>query len=469
MGLAFNRVHQGDARLLAQRLPDHSLAVTLTSPPYWGLKDYGVPHQIGWEQDYQDYLGDLVGIFRHVYRATRATGSLWVVLDTLRSNGRLKLLPFEFADCLEREAGWVPQDVIIWDKGKTLPWSHTGRMRNRFEYILCFSKGKSFKYEISRLKEVDLKEWWVKYPERYNPKGKVPPNIWNLPIPVQGSWSPNGLRHACPFPVSLVERILLLTTDAREGQIVFDPFAGSGIVPALAEAMGRGFLGFELNPKFIEMYRTLVRSLVRRQWALRSAELDTLEGKRKALADQILRLRLTKYPKEVIKQVCKSLRASDALFGGALAVSPGKAQERLGNTKKHHLVSLRVILLLRNVENRPRVERAVRRIMSRPPLSKFGIDAQVLVLPLAHVAHLRPGFGLKPTDVLWVYTKGRTHKYRRQTSLVRWLQGLESRGGDGNAGASFPVIASNVRVSQKLQRTWSQGHKHAHGDGLVTD
>ena len=273
MGLAFNRVHRGDARILAQRLPDHSLTVTLTSPPYWGLKDYGVPHQIGWEQDYQDYLGDLVAIFRHVYRATRAAGSLWVVLDTFRSDGRLKLLPFEFAQCLERGVGWVPQDVIIWDKGKTLPWSHAGRMRNQFEYILCFSKGKSFKYEVDRLKEVDPKGWWVKYPERYNPDGKVPANIWTLPIPVQGSWSSNGLRHACPFPTSLVERILLLTTDARQGHVVFDPFAGSGIVPALAEAMGRGFLAFELNAGFVRMYRNVVRKLVRTQWLRRSEEL----------------------------------------------------------------------------------------------------------------------------------------------------------------------------------------------------
>lgn len=233
--LTFNHIYRGDARELASRLPDRSIAVTLTSPPYWNMKNYGVAEQIGWEQDYDQYMEDLISIFQHVYRATKDSGSLWVVLDTFKAKGRLKLLPFEFSDRLQDKTGWIPQDVIIWDKGRTLPWSRTGQMRNQFEYLLCFSKQKNFKYEIDRLKEIELKEWWVKYPERYNPKGKVPANIWTLPIPVQGSWSTNGLRHACPFPISLVERVLLLTTDPKPDHIVFDPFAGSGIVLALAE------------------------------------------------------------------------------------------------------------------------------------------------------------------------------------------------------------------------------------------
>lgn len=118
------------------------------------MKDYGVPGQIGRGQDYQDYLKDLAVIFQHVHRATRDSGSLWVVLDTFKVEGRLKLLPFEFSHLLEQETGWMLQDVIIWNKGKTLPWSRTGQLRNQFEYLLCFSKSRKFKYEIDRLKEI---------------------------------------------------------------------------------------------------------------------------------------------------------------------------------------------------------------------------------------------------------------------------------------------------------------------------
>ena len=219
-----SQVYEGDARELAPLLPNRSIAVTLRSPPYWAMKDYGIPGQIGREQGYQEYLNDLVMIFQHVHRATRDTGSLWVVLDTFKVQGRLKLLPFEFSNLLEQQTGWTLQDIIIWDKGKTLPWSRIGQLRNQFEYLLCFSKSRKFKYEIDRLKEIELKEWWVKYPERYNPKGKVPSNIWDVPIPVQGSWNTNGLRHACPFPLTLVERVLLLTTDATRDHVVLDPF-----------------------------------------------------------------------------------------------------------------------------------------------------------------------------------------------------------------------------------------------------
>jgi len=71
--LAFGQVYEGDARELAPRLPDRSIAVTLTSPPYWGMKDYGVTGQIGRGQEFQEYMKDLAAIFQHVHRATRDT------------------------------------------------------------------------------------------------------------------------------------------------------------------------------------------------------------------------------------------------------------------------------------------------------------------------------------------------------------------------------------------------------------
>ncbi len=111
----FNHIYKGDARELASKLPDRSIAVTLTSPPYWNMKNYGVAGQLGWEQGYDQYMADLISIFRHVYRATKDSGSLWVVLDTFKAKGKLKLLPFEFSDRLQNETGWIPQDVIIWD------------------------------------------------------------------------------------------------------------------------------------------------------------------------------------------------------------------------------------------------------------------------------------------------------------------------------------------------------------------
>src|SRR3990172_5450093 len=407
--LGFNKIYSGDARILAPRLADESITATITSPPYWGLKNYGVKHQIGWAQDYGEYLNDLVLIFRHVHRATVPSGSLWIVLDTFRENGRLRLLTFEVSERLQDEIGWVLQDVIVWDKGKTLPWSRVGQMRNQFEYLLCFSKTKAFKYEIDRLKEMDLKEWWVKYPERYNPRGKVPSNIWTLPIPVQGSFSSNGLRHACPFPIPLVERVLLLTTDSQRSNVVLDPFAGSGIVLALAEQMRRGFLGFELNPKFIEMYKGTVRKFARQEWASRSKELNTIEQRRRVLQEKIVCLRLTKYPRTLLKRLNASRELDLSMVRGVVAVAPGGLGKVKPKSRPNHLVSLKVFLVLDELRDRRALENTIHKVTSRPPLSKFGIVADVSVLTTRDIQTLQPSFGLSSKEPLWLYRQGNTY------------------------------------------------------------
>src|SRR5574337_349445 len=122
--MRFCEIYEGDARILAPKLADESVSVTITSPPYWGLKDYGVKGQIGWDQDYDQYLSDLVSIFRHVYRATVPSGSLWIVLDTFKRNGTLRLLPFEVSERLRKEIGWLLQDIIVWDNRNQKPKRH---------------------------------------------------------------------------------------------------------------------------------------------------------------------------------------------------------------------------------------------------------------------------------------------------------------------------------------------------------
>src|SRR2546421_261661 len=127
------------------------------------------------------------------------------------TSGRTLLLPWEIIRSAQ-EGGWTFEDLVIWDKGRSLPWTHKGHFRGVFEYILLFGKSKLTHFEIGRARETDdLSPYWVKYPERYNPNGKSPSDIWHFPIPVQGSWSRNGIRHFCPFPLSMVARMISLT------------------------------------------------------------------------------------------------------------------------------------------------------------------------------------------------------------------------------------------------------------------
>ena len=136
-----NQYHIGDARSISEFFPSEEFVdVTITSPPYWNLKNYGSRQQVGFGQTYESYLDDLEQIFTSIYRVTKRTGSLWVVADTIKHKGELKLFPFDLADRLKK-IGWIHHDIIIWNKDKSLPWSHRGKLRNIFEYILFFSKG----------------------------------------------------------------------------------------------------------------------------------------------------------------------------------------------------------------------------------------------------------------------------------------------------------------------------------------
>ena len=157
-----SRYHCRDARELSSILHRECIDVTITSPPYWALKDYGASKQIGTKQSYEDYLLSLQNIFRQIFANTKQSGSLWVIADTFKHRSKIKLLPFELVNILE-PVGWKLCDIIIWNKTKTLPWSRKAQLRNIFEYILFFTKSGSFKYYLDRVKEPEhLKQWWVK-------------------------------------------------------------------------------------------------------------------------------------------------------------------------------------------------------------------------------------------------------------------------------------------------------------------
>ncbi|MFD1464224.1 DNA-methyltransferase, partial [Paenibacillus farraposensis] len=238
----------------------------VTSPPYWDMKQYGNVKQTGFQQTYEEYLDDIEQTFNSLYKLSKETATLYVNSDTLKRDGKIIRLPDDIARRLEN-VGWIHQDIIIWDKGKTLPWSRKGQMRNIFEYIYVFTKSKHYKYYIERIKTVDeLKEWWIDYPERYNPEGKVPDNIWEHFIPTQGSWGTKKdfgdkeFKHACPFPPDMMARIIKLSSD--EGDVVFDPYAGTGVLLATAQNLNRRFLGLDTNPDYKQIFEQVTKPLI---------------------------------------------------------------------------------------------------------------------------------------------------------------------------------------------------------------
>lgn len=429
-----------DAASMIAALPDISVDLTITSPPYGSMKDYGASGQIGFGQTYEEYLNSLVNVFAVLFRKTAPTGSLWVVADTFKENSQLRLLPFDLANRLN-SVGWSLRDIIIWDKTKTLPWSGWGQLRRTFEYILFFAKTSSFKYYISRIKEPDnLKEWWVKYPERYSPEGKVPTSIWSFPIPVQGSWAKTRLRHFCPFPASLVERIITLTTD--KGDCVLDPFAGSGVVLAQAKAMGRRYLGCDVNKSYKEQFKSVTAELVNHRWLNRKEKRVQNGTRQAALAENISKLRQTKFPKELFKRLKSALGETKVKTIKAILADG----ERLKNPPAPHLFSkLEIYIVCDGGTPVAAIEAAARQIACKPPLSKYGILANIYVI-CANNGDLQY---IPTRQRRFIYEEGATHYYVDAIRRRDWLNSVPQ------TWKRIPPVICNIGVRQALTRTWA--------------
>jgi DNA modification methylase len=437
-----NKYYCVDARKLNTVLRNNSIDVTITSPPYGSQKDYGSNKQIGYGQSYEEYLASLEDIFNQVFYCTRDSGSLWVVADTFKNKTKIKLLPFDLIRILEG-TGWKLRDIMIWNKTKTLPWSRKGQLRNTFEYIIFLTKTNRYKYYVERIKEPeDLKEWWVRYPERYSPEGKVPTNIWTFPIPVQGSFSNNNFHHACPFPRELVERILLLTTDP--GDCVLDPFAGSGVVLAQAYWMQRRYVGFDVNRKYVKQFHKHVKRSIGRDWKKLRLVRSHLDSKRQILARQILKLREVKFPKALFN-LLKTREKRFALneIQGILAIYSPLAYNR----KRYELAKAIIYILCDGNLNYRQIERKTRDLLKRPPLSKYGIVPEVHATPSASFLQTEGGVLLGEQD-LFIYTNGATYMVNGKVKLRDWLSKQRK------PWKRVPPILTNIEVHQPIIRTW---------------
>ncbi|MCU7615890.1 site-specific DNA-methyltransferase [Chryseobacterium sp. PBS4-4] len=357
-----NKVYNADSRKLLEKL-DKKITVktTITSPPYFDMKDYGNDNQIGFGQNYQDYLNDLQKIFHDIYKITEDDGSLWIVIDTFKRENQVVTLPFDLSNKL-KETGWLLQDIIIWKKDKTVPWSKNGFVQRKFEYILFFTKSKDFIYNKDRVRNFDtdqLKKWWVKYPERYNPKGKALDEIWEFSIPVQGSWGDQYVRHFCPLPKEMVSQMIELSTNNDD--IVLDPFAGSGSVLFQSAVMHRNYVGFELNNDFIEMFSDYFRKTfnkARKEYDL----LQNLTGQNE-FESRILDLRVLKYAKLLIRDIDKVFSTYFKIF--ALKIGKGDG--------KHKILKVNYTLV-GEFDNEDEIIVKINEIILKPPFSKFGIE-----------------------------------------------------------------------------------------------
>ena len=307
-----------DSRNIEKVFKKHKIEkpdLIITSPPYFDVKNYEeAKKQIGFGQDYSEYLKDTITIFQKCYELSSPNATFWMISDTIKKDGITIPLPFD----LHREltvsfsSTWKLKDLIIWNKTKNIPWNAKGRFKNHFEYIFFYVKTGKYKFNIDKIREVaNLKKWWLTYPERYNPRGKPPSNIWEFITPIRG-WGNGYLNHVCPFPFPLVERIISISTDEKD--LIFDPFAGSGSTIAMAYAMNRNSVGIDINKKYKERFEEEVLIGAHRYWIKREEELKSIDEKIKEFKLNNIELRKNKLGSIAIQWIKQNFVTSNPIF-----------------------------------------------------------------------------------------------------------------------------------------------------------
>ena len=278
-------------------LPDASAQTCVTSPPYFGLRDYGVDGQIGLEPTPDEFVASLVTVFREVRRVLRDDGTLWLNLgdsyartggtdrkvpETARVGSTRNTMtqmgdrtskapsglkdkdligvPWRVAFALQAD-GWYLRQDIIWHKPNPMPESVRDRCTKAHEYIFLLSKSPRYYFDSEAIKEPASAP-----PKKCGPKNDASRNDSGRTGIVRGdgetrnrrsvwtvSTKPFGGAHFATFPPALIEPCIL--AGSRLGDTVLDPFGGAGTTGLVAQQHGRNAVLTEINPEYAEIAR----------------------------------------------------------------------------------------------------------------------------------------------------------------------------------------------------------------------
>jgi site-specific DNA-methyltransferase (adenine-specific) len=279
------RLIEGDCRASLRTLPAESVQTCVTSPPYFGLRDYGHDGQIGLETTPDEFVAALVAVFREVRRVLKDDGTLWLNLgDSYGSSKQLLGVPWRVAFALQAD-GWYLRQDIIWHKPTGMPESVKDRCTKSHEYIFLLSKSPKYLFNADAIAEpiaestkkrcqhvVDFNEQFDPTKHKHTEGVQFPMEImtraakgllergvrnrrsvWTVPTrPYRGA-------HFATFPPKLIEPCVL--AGSREGDTVIDPFNGAGTTGLVAIGHGRHYIGCELNSAYIELTRERLRGV----------------------------------------------------------------------------------------------------------------------------------------------------------------------------------------------------------------
>lgn len=310
-----NEVICGDALDILKTMPNESINSVITSPPYYGLRNYNIDGQIGLERKYQNYIKKLIDIFNEVKRVLKKDGTCFVNLgDSYKGKGEtrhlnysdkkwkvarkidfiepcalpqgnlqeksLMLIPHRFAIAM-LDNGWWLRNTLVWVKPNAMPESVQDRWKKAHEYIFFFVKSKKYTFNLDAIrtphKNVSVKraeyeqgrnalglnpssmgkkylnnKRYMGMPARMvklNSLGACPPDY--LIINTNCSENEGSSEHYATYPTRLINPLIL--AGSNKGDIICDPFNGSGTTCVAARYLGRKFIGIDLSEKFCQI------------------------------------------------------------------------------------------------------------------------------------------------------------------------------------------------------------------------
>lgn len=292
---------QGDALSLLKTAPSNSVQCCVTSPPYWGLRDYGCEGQIGLEATPEEYVANLVAVFREGRRVLRPDGVLWLNLGDSYAGSRageqgaggqmadrsvaaarcrvraetrvaptlkpknLVGIPWRVAFALQAD-GWYLRSDVIWHKPNPMPESVTDRPTRSHEYLFLLTKSARYFYDSEAVKEPAVSKHpsgnGFNRPEQISRNGRGRKEQWEPTLlrNARSVWTINTKpfkdAHFAVFPPELARRCVL--AGSRPGDTVLDPFGGAGTVEVVCREESRSSILLELNPEYIEIARRRV-------------------------------------------------------------------------------------------------------------------------------------------------------------------------------------------------------------------
>lgn len=261
-------LHHGDSLDIARKLATGSVDCIVTSPPYYGLRDYGNDGQYGLEPTVAEYVETMRSLFSELRRVLTDDGTFWLNIgDSYGKDKSLRGTPWRVALALEAD-GWILRNSVIWAKQNGLPVNVKDRFHSRHENIFMFAKSPRYWFDLDSVRvphsEASLRRYSSGLNKQSHPtavrnvsdgneiaagfvptKGVNPGDVWSIPA------KPFKEAHFAVMPPEIARRAII--AGCKPGGIVLDPFSGSGTTGMVARDESRKYVGIDISSSYLDL------------------------------------------------------------------------------------------------------------------------------------------------------------------------------------------------------------------------